>query len=65
MLAAKRHTDVCNAVSSLPDFIGELLLIAVSDAQLPVANPEEDQQDEDEEQGAHEGADYHGCSVWS
>lgn len=49
----------------VPDLIGELLLIAMSDAQLPVKKRKEDQQDEDEEQRAHNGADYHTYSVWS
>ncbi|KAF3702252.1 Guanine nucleotide exchange factor VAV2 [Channa argus] len=50
---------------SVPDFIGELLLIVISAAQLPVKNPEEDQQDEDEEQRTHNCTDYHCCSVLS
>lgn len=49
----------------LPDFIGELLLVASSVAQFPVKESDEDQQDEDEEQGTHGCADYHRCSVRS
>ena len=53
------------AAAQVPDFIGELLLVATSATPLPVKNPDEDQQDEDEEQGADHCADYHRRSVWS
>ena len=50
---------------TVPDVIGELFLIAVSVAQLPVKKPGEDQEDDDEQQRAHNGANYHRRSVWS
>lgn len=49
----------------VPDFIGELLLIAISVAQLPVKKTDEDQQDEDEEQRTNKGPNYHSSSVRS
>ncbi len=37
----------------------------MSVAHLPVKKPDKDQQDEDEEQRTHSGANYHRSSVWS
>lgn len=47
----------------LPDFVGKLLLWPIPAPQLPEENCQEGQQDEDEEQRTHDGADDHAGSV--
>lgn len=60
-----RRPELSSVSFSVPDFVGKLLLWLISVPQLPAENCDKDQQDEDEEQRTHDGADDHAGSVWS
>lgn len=49
---------------TLPNLVGILLLMVKSAPEFPAEDGDVHQQDEDEEQGTHSGANYHCKPVW-